>query len=281
MIGVIIYRAVEKNLLFAKYNSETKELAMRWADYDYIAITYTNNVFPDSMKRLVLDSISETQLNRDQKAELIREELIFFRAYSMGTYDAYRSFRMPPGVSFVWTNSQLGSVNDVLTNYLRLPVALGDQSFPPEKKMEAYLTAISGNRTVFSNFFSAVCFDQSSMVITQYSKSIPEAGTRFVPTNFPAVSAKFAEYVGMPDFISQKKYTSFIRFQGDSIEEIQKKFGSVIVADGYYFIKCGDSQSVLPVVLRVYWDPNLNRWLPDDIPLWSKVMMGGYVWPVF
>jgi hypothetical protein len=282
MIGVIIYNTYSRNILIAEYNIQTKALVKKWTNYNYIPITYDDSSFPDHMKKLVVDSTTESELTKEQKARLILEELIFTRAYSQGTYNAYRAFRIPSGVSFTLTNSQFGSINMVLIDGFKLPGILSSNSISMDKKFEAYLVANNRNGTVYSNYFTSICFDQSTITITQYKNSIPDAGaSSLLPKDFPKLAGEYGELFGIPNFVSQKEYTTFIRLNGGTLEEVEKQFGSVMVADSYFFIKCRDSGLILPIVLRVYWDPNIGRWLPDDIALWGGLFGGGHLLPIF
>jgi hypothetical protein len=276
----------------AAFDADGKALTGKWASYDYVLVT--DKSFQNQVKMFVSNPVCTSRLDDNQIARLSDSLVTFFRAFNDGTYQAYKAFRFPPGVSFNWTTNKFGSLDDSLKNgpHFGAPYALhrwdsmiGGKNYhwdqmSMDDKFQLYLKLYSGTN-LYHNYFDAVSFSESRIAVSNFkSKITPFWEIAFWPTNFTtnnmiAVEAPFPN----GGYFGQKRPYSFIGFE-DNAEKIESQFGNVTYADCFFFIKRADPDPVLPVIARFYWDPNVNQWLPDDVVvcnMWNK----GKCWPIF
>jgi len=279
MIGAIAIRGYERQRAESANKQAILQLAGEWANYNYLPLT--DKSFPDHLKKLMLDSVAHAQLGRDQKSFFLLEQLLFFRAYSEGSYQAYTDFRIPSGFSFNWTSNfyGYGSMDQVLKER-EYPAAL--LTSPMHKKFMALLVALNGDGRVYSNYFTAVDFDHSRIIFQQFSNTIPTPWTTaFLSTNFDSQVSRSvkAPFPNMGYYSPKENHAEVIQFTADRIEQIVSKFGVVTVADCLFFIKRKEPDPALPLILRLYWNPKAMRWLPDDLVTCNMVQKG--IQPVF
>jgi len=260
LTGVMIARAIGRHQLAESVKRESKAMVDAWAQYNYLPIA--DSSFPDRVKRLVVRASEGSQLGREEKAQLILELLLFFRAYNYGTYEAHKAFRMPSDISFSWKRNRGGSLDELLTGWFQLPTAITNKS--ADDKFKAYLVASDGSGTVFSNYFTGVCFEQSRIVVKRSRNPISAPwATAFWPTNFRSVASVDAPFPNT-GYFSQKENHSVIRFK-DSLEDLANRLDSVTIADCFFFIK----------------DSKAAHWLPDDIVTCNESAEGDYTLPAF
>jgi hypothetical protein len=262
-----------------------------WAKSDFHPLTEAS--LRDHLNALIADSKHGFSMTDEQASRLSDGVLTFLRAYSAGTYESYKAFRMPSGVSFDLTTNRLGSLNEALEmgKTFALPEALTrwgllrqertDWSKKSiDEKVLAYLKLYAGD-TLYSNYFTAIAFDRSRIVFTNCTAHpIPLA----VKTAFTPVSSNSNPFASAPvafpnmGYFSQKHFT-FINFK-DSVEEVENQFGAVTLADCLLFLKRSDADGFLPVIVRFYWEPNRKRWLPDDLVVCNLNRKSDF-WPLF
>ena len=273
-------RTAKENMLTVG-TKQAKAKNSEWSKYDYLSLT--NDSFPSHLKWLIDSNSTGSQMPREQKLPLIIELMGFFRAYSQGSYDSYRYFRTPPGVPFIWKTNKLGSLDNRMDTF-RLPSALHRVSM--DKKFYAYLLAANGNLTVYSNLFTGVCFEQSRIVIQKFNNPIPKPWeTEFFPAEFKFPDHFWLSKVEKTHFpnagyFSQKDDLSYIRFE-KGIEHIVDAPEMVLVADCFFFIERRHPYPILPMIVRLYWDPQRSIWLPDDIVICDSVQESSSSMPLF
>ncbi len=277
---------------WAVHESDSKSLANEWANNTFTPLS--DNSFKSSITNLVSQAPGVAVLNGDQKLGLPDELMVFFRAYSEGSYDAYRNFRLPSGIPFDWKTNKYGSIDEVLTKppgfgppnaYHRWHVQIETKktNFDPlskEEKFKIFLKLFSGD-TLYSNYFNAAAFQQSRIIISQFTTNIakPWQIPFCAPNSFTTNSASVDVLFPNMGYFAQKYVFTLIRF-ADSIDNVRLQFGKVVVADCYFFVRRPAPDPVLPVIARFYWNPNASRWLPDDVVvcnMWRK----GDNWPLF
>ena len=277
---------------WAIHESDSKALASEWANNTFTPLA--GGVFKTSISNLVSEAPGATMLKEDQRLGLPDELMVFFRAYSEGTYAAYRDFRLPAGIPFDWKTNKYGSIDEVLKKppgfgppnaYHRWHVQIETKrtNFDPlskEEKFKIFLELFSGD-TLYSNYFSAAAFEQSRIIISNFTTNIakPWEIPFRAPNSFTTNSASVDVLFPNMGYFAQKYVFSLIKF-ADSIESVRNQFGHVVVADCYFFVKRPAPDPILPVIARFYWNPNASRWLPDDVVdcnMWRK----GDDWPLF
>ena len=296
MITLIIIGRVHKphdvdpTLSKSAFDSDGAALNKKWSMYNYVPVT--DRTFPDHIRTFVADAAKTDQLSSNQEAHLDDSLATFFRAYSDGRYLAYKSFRFPPGIPFYWKTNKFGSMQDILRNgpkfgapgaydkwYTDIKGKNLDQ-LSLDEKFQLYLNINAGD-FVYSNYFSAVSFDQSRMVIFNSGGKIEGPWeTAFWQTNFPDDNLVVVE-ASFPNagYFAQKERYTYIGFE-DDINKMESEYGNVTIADGFFFIERPKPDPILPIIVRFYWDPKAMQWLPDDVVvcnMWNK----GHIWPIF
>jgi hypothetical protein len=279
------------HLARAAQEADAKAIAHDWAQYAYAPVAEAG--FTDGLSNFVASAAGIAQLDNAKKQSLLDEMGVFFRAYHEGTYEAYQAFRFPPGITFNWKTNKYGSIDEVLTKppgfgppnaYHRWHAQIESKpnhvdQLPKEEKFKVFLKLFSGE-SLYNNYFSAICFDQSHIIINDTTNIEKPWRIAFCPpnsfrTNSASVRAPFPNL----GYFAQKNTYSLVKF-ADSIDNLKLEFGNVLTADCFFFIKRPAPDSVLPVIVRFYWNPNASQWLPDDVVicnLWNK----GDNWPLF
>jgi len=99
LLVFIIYRAVKVHQFTPVDTHKVETISSSWDKFDYL--TLKDNNFEEHVETFLGNSTVKSQLTDDQKSYLTQEMMMFFRAYSQGSYKAYRDFRTPKGISFV------------------------------------------------------------------------------------------------------------------------------------------------------------------------------------
>jgi len=277
---------------WAVHESDSKALANLWANNTYTPLA--NGGFKNNLTSLVSQAGGAGLLDDRQRLALPDELMVFFRAYSSGTYAAYQAFRFPAGTPFDWKTNKYGSIDEVLKKppgfgppnaYHRWRQQIETQRInidplAKEEKFRMFLRLFAGDN-VYSNYFNAACFDQSRIVISHFTTNIarPYQTAFWPPNSFLTNSASVKVLFPNMGYFAQKYAFSLIKF-ADSIESVRNQFGQVVAADCYFFVKRPAPDPILPVIARFYWNPNTMQWLPDDVvvcSLWRK----GDNWPLF
>ncbi len=281
-----------RRMSWAVHEADSKALASLWANNTFTPLN--DAAFNSDVSNLVLQSGGVELLNDQQKQALPAELMVFFRAYSAGTYAAYQKFRFPPETPFEWKTNKYGSIDEVLKKppgfgppnaYHRWRMQVENQridldSLSKEAKFKMFLRLFAGD-TLYSNYFNAAAFEQSRIVVSSFTTNIarPYQIAFPAPGSFQTNSASVSVLFPNMGYFAQKYAFSLIRF-GDSIESIRDQFGQVVVADCYFFVKRPAPDPVLPVIARFYWNPNTRQWLPDDVVVCSLYRKGDN-WPLF
>jgi hypothetical protein len=42
-----------------------------------------------------------------------------------------------------------------------------------------------------------------------------------------------------------------------------------LIADAFFFVNASPPNTPFPILVRLYWSPSYNRWVPDDLILGS------------
>jgi len=240
----------------------------KWADYNYLALK--DSTITNAISRFIDSHNDTTPMSVAQKQGLNDELFSLLQAYSDGTYESYRQFRMPTGIPFEWkSESEAGTIDKQLDN---LHLSERAHHISMDKKFIAYLVASGGNGSVYSNLFSGICLDQSRTYIRKYQGTIPGSwkspfftNTFVFPNGLWGLKGHTARFPNTTIF-SEKAF-SFIAFKDDKIDDVLAQDGEVLVADCFLFIKRRDPYPILPLIARFYWDTKAERWLPDDMVL--------------
>lgn len=277
-----------------EFHDDGKAMTGQWADQPYLPLA--DKTFEANLGLAVANAPGGGQLDDEQRADLRRELTVFFRAYSAGNYAAFSDFHFPPGVAFAWKTNKYGSIDEVL----KKPPGFGGRksydrwfynihqagvrfdALPAAEKYQMYLKLFSGD-TLYSNYLTAVCFDHSRLVIKDFTNGILNPWqTQFWPRNsLPTNSLTIAAPFPNQGYFSQKSNYCLVAFK-DSPQSLQNEFGRVLVADGCFLVQRPAPDTCLPLIVRFYWHPRLQRWLPDDLvvcSVWS-VDKDDY-WPLF
>lgn len=280
-------------LQFQASEALNRALVKEWAQNHFVRVS-DQNLLKGGVSNLLSHVAGISGLDDPQRNGLSDELMTFFRAYNAGDYDAYRTFRFPPGISFQWKTNKFGPIDVELNEgpYFGPPYALtrwrqqiehhrnNFDSMSQEDKFKMFLKLYSGE-TLYSNYFNAVCLDQARVVLNNFSNDIvkPWKIQFYAPNTFNTNGSIATCLYPNLGYFSQEPVYSFVRFS-DSLESIRDQFGQVEVADCYFFIRRPPPDTVTPVILRLYWNPSATRWLPGDLVvcnLWRK----GNCWPLF
>lgn len=268
LVSVALVRVALSTYTSRKASSESQKAIREWTSRAFVSIT--DQAFPDLVKKLVLSGRGRECLSKLQTGYLMRDLLLFFRAYTYGSYEAYHTFRMPPGTPYtITTNMDGGTVESMLTDFFGLPkesvLTNKEQSF------KMFLIASEGYGTIFSNYLTGVCFTNSRVVISAYKPPVPRPWEiRFFESAFREYSpASLPLHFPNLGIISQRDDLTFVSLK-DSIESIASEHGTVYLADVFMLLERRPPELVVPLILRLYWNPRTSRWLPDDLVICSK-----------
>jgi RNA polymerase sigma factor (sigma-70 family) len=276
------------------YHKIVASTSAGWSQYQYIA--GTDSTFQDRLATLAAKAGGEAALTGAQTAGLTNELMTFFRAYDSGTYDAYKAFRMPSGVSFaLQTNkhgvSLAGALKGESGGVFAQPKALERwardvrgkavdwDSKSEDEQFLAYVRLYSGD-ALFSNYLAGISFDHSRIVVTQF-KTAPIPGaweTKFLPAQAAGTMVTDPLYFPNMGYISQRSNT-YLKFE-DTMEDTLLHYGVVTAADCLLFCQRNKPESPLPLIVRLYWDPKTARWLPADVVICNMEDKGDF-WPIF
>jgi len=289
----------ETRIAVARLHAKANALARDWGKFNYVPIAHEN--FSNHLRTAVVTPAATERLSHEQKEHLVKSLLLFFRAYSEGTYEAYTAYRFPPGIAFHWKTNKMGSL-DTAIDTLGFPRKL--KNAPMNLKFEAYVAKYAGTSFMYSNHFTDVAFEQSRLVVLKPTNEIVGAWrTRFFEdsvaqfaTNFPHFSTNWAASqrsyprhenicltAGFPNlgYVSQKEDYSFIQFEDDA-EDLQRRDGSVTLVDCFFLLKRTSPwrHPILPIIVRLYWHPDMRIWLPDDCIICNSLQKGDPL-PIF
>lgn len=279
MGSVFVWREVANHRANVENRKAIAKISAEWTNYEYTPVK--DSSFPDRLLRLLITCTSDSGLSREQKSYLLLSLMQFFRAFNDGTYEAYRDFRIPHNFPYTWTSNFYG--------YGAIGRVLKERGFPAplltnsmQLKLMALLVALNKDGQVYKDYFSAINFEHSALIVNRFSNSIPPASsTPFLPTNFASHAFKTVS-APVPNIgiYSPKQHSSrIIEFENDRLEQLLSEHGNVTVADCLLFLKRRPPDPVLPVILRLYWNPRAMRWLPDDLVTCNTAQIG--IQPVF
>jgi hypothetical protein len=257
------------------FADRAETLSRDWSRLSYVAIE--DKEFPGKLEGTIGTVTNKSLLDDKQIVSLNLKLLQFFHAYSDGSYEKYKVFRMPKGVLFAWkSTTTIGSIDKWLVG-LRVPPKIVLQ-LTPEKKFLAFLVAMNRNGTVYSNYFQGVSFENARIVVNLYSNVPPKCEkTVFFGDG---LKNNLSDDVTFPNAgIWSEKDASFIHFD-DDLDAVASRYSSVLVADSFFLIQRKKPLRVIPVVLRLYWHPTIEQWLPDDLVLGDMIIQER-CWPVF
>ena len=274
---------------FAKHNEETIK---QWKTYSYVPLNLTNDV-KGQILALITSQTNHNLLSTLQQDMLVDEFIDFFRAYSVGTWDAYSNFRFPNSVAWHWrthiTYSDWPpySAEKELDRYFRQGPIFGSDAMQTnffkhygadykahkltraapvgmDARFKEYVFQYS-DCSFYSNFLTAVNFDKSRIVLNQ-SKAIPKPVqfTAFYPAQQQKCATMPRTFPNLGYLDGVKDGACLLEFD-HSIENIAIDNGGVLMADAFFFVDTSPPDVPFPIIVRFYWSPADGRWLPDDL----------------
>jgi hypothetical protein len=275
LIGIVVTRWEQVDNTVEAHDRYAKALIDEWRLCKFVPIT-TNHVFADHLAGLRIANGKE--LLTDAQASGLRKALFtFFCAYSAGTYDDYLAFRRPPNVPFLWHSE--GKVR--LSNYFVKGPTFGSPALvfkwealylnrtnkPPipvntEEQFKLYLKEYSGDN-FYAKYWTAVCLTNAS-VIVESSGTIP-LPLWLYPFRPYKKYRGFSADSSFPNlgYASQLSHSVF-EFVNSPTNVLRRDL-KLLCANCFFIIECSAPDMPMPVLLRLYYEPESSRWLPWDL----------------
>jgi hypothetical protein len=266
-----------------------KQLLDQWNTNSYTSIGSSqfqpaiSNAINSKCKFLAADTIKAAKY----------EESIgdFLNAYSSGSFDAYLRFRLPPGVVFNWHTNIYGRLDDFLQSGPRFGDAKMLDRWESGYDVEAKTIKKTNTEDVFrfyvkfysaGNFFKdywkGVCLSEAEFIAVDYTNSPPPLWeVKFKPFS---VYKGFSADATFPNLgYASQKINTYICYN-ESMENVLQNDRHVLIVDAFLYIQPSDAGNVIPVLIRYYWVPSLDRWLVDDLVIANLRYMNSR-FPVF
>ena len=214
---------------------------------------------------------TKTKLETGIEESLRRSASDFIAAYSVGSYEAYATFRL--GAKYPMSNSNFLTLVGNLTvphKYLRYPVApewtcRGSHAIHPTSKYDPpidmdeisrnnvfqhlFLWASQGTR--YQGYFSDLCVDQSWLRVSNERRP-PKSLCAFVFKNKPNLGVE----------CSSTAYHFRPEVTPDSLRE---RDGRYLYAICKLHVQLARPDPVTPLYCSFYYDPKSNHWFPWEL----------------
>jgi hypothetical protein len=133
-----------------------------------------------------------------------------------------------------------------------------------EARFKQYVFLFS-NCTFYSNFWVAVNFDRSRLILTK-ARTTPQLLVRmpFYPVQKPIAATVDLPFPNLGSVGSAFYIPTLLEFH-NSIANILNSGQQLLTADAFFFVDTSDPDSPTPILIRLYWSPADDRWLPDEM----------------
>jgi len=282
-----------------------KEIVAEWGNYVYVALKSTNQI-RDGIGALISSNSNQCHLSDHQEQMLEMEFADFFNAYSIGTYESYCIFRLPPHVSWNWKTNGCGFVtrrtgakeeldryfhegpNFLITKFMYIFLTnsgyFPTHKLPPapetmEARFRQYVFLFS-DCTFFSNFWVSVNFDRSKLILTKTRVAPPPLFRMpFYPIQKPVAATVDLPFPNLGSVGSGFYIPTLIEFD-NSMANILNSGQELLTADAFFFVNPSEPDSPIPVLIRLYWSPADDRWLPDELDV-GTIQSLAHRYPIF
>lgn len=280
-----------------------QQTVAKWQDYKYIPIQ-DSAAFKNSLDKLTTHLEANPIMSAAMADKLIDTVRGFIYAFSIGNYESYKDFRFPPGFKYNITPAGTNRINDYFVNLPPLrPVSYEfydywhvqyktnwhPRNMPnwhsqyetnwPEYKTNRFHVPVDINekfqrffydysgRNCYSNYFSAVCFDNLIVKIDRYEHTVPRLkecqfsltdgamGFSFATTNFP--NLVYCD-------LGESRFRLFDIHP--TTQDILTEEKSVLCANCLIFVQIHCPEEIYkPFLVRFYWVSKPQKWLVDDV----------------
>lgn len=219
------------------------------------------------------------ELTGEQEEKLNHSLVSFFRAYHDGNERVFFDFRTPPGPK--WELSP-GALNQCIASG-KVPT----NQLTYENLRSFLLKEETGGESGYENFWQGACLDPEVLVGLLGDKKnsfIPEYGVTIHKSK--RFSTFYSDINEPYRYLIQKKYLKPDESKSDAIPEVDmwplywrftdfpafeetptmlemfKESGYLLFADIHCFVN-RSTKPPCPVLVRFYWNPQLNVWIPE------------------
>jgi hypothetical protein len=284
ILGLAAYRRYERQ----KYYRENGKQAFRKHQSQVLSEWRLNSFVPfgseaeiqGGIETLVSRATGSSSLSPVQKTDLQRKLITLLAAYNAGSYESFCKFRFPADVKWHWVPRATTELDryfkegplfgtdamfyNFRTNYGFYPTLQITREAPEgmENRFQEYVFQYS-NCTFYSNFWTAVSLSSAKCIIAKYLKAPPEV----TATPFYAIQKHkcATQAVPFPNLgYADGQADTLIAFDR-SISNILHEEKVVQLADIFFFVDTSPPDAPIPIVIRYYWSPTDDQWLPDNL----------------
>ncbi len=287
-ILTIVLVGIIAAIIFVKYKPATKPLpqcdqplireatqkGLDWEKLPFVSVSDTNKL-NEYLRNIQITG--DELLSTDQREKAYTSFLLLAQAYSMGTYEAYMRFRLPAGAKYernetfidIWLPEWKPDDPDWLQEYPDSKVVV-----PEGEEFHRWVVRKGSEGAFFKDYWKSVCVDPEKIYAkqgtTNSSGEIVKAG---IYVHAGGGAKKTILETTTSDYQKIKKSTFNA---GGGIAFCLPAFlfhcvpqeNDVNIDDSwrslsfYFFVKAGSSDPVIPVYLFLFWDKEIDEWVP-------------------
>jgi hypothetical protein len=239
-----------------------------WEQLPFVSITNRNDLM------LYLRSVpitGERLLTEDQREKLYSTILALVNAFSLGSFQAYMEFRLPPGADYTPNESQMSVIR---THWKK-----GRGSDPPNDVFDLFQwwVAKQSGGDYYKGFWQRICLDAQAIYktlgTTNYGGLPAKAGIYVSEEvqwgGFGVEAVHFTFHAGL------KEYPPSFYFCDSPQSGQTPPNRKGLAVELYFFVEPSPPDPVLPIGVRYIWSSKASNWLPIDFVVGNLHMRSG------
>lgn len=240
---------------------ETRSILLSWEKLSFIPIS-DNKKLLSYIKSVPISG--EELLSPIQKDTLFSSIVTMCDAYSRGTYDAYKKFRIPEGIPYELSETEWEKIT--LDWYQSHPKSAPNE-IPNDLELFQWNVLTQSKGTCYKDYWQKICLDSRNIYKKLGTKSLLDQEARagiYVSRDFLwNMNNGAGNFYNMFTANGILTVGPFFRFYPNGMEDLDSfAFEKVLSVSLYFFVKPSPPEPVISLAVQWVWDEQTTQWIP-------------------
>ena len=240
---------------------EARSIFLSWEKLSFISISDKNKLLSYINSVPISD---ENLLSQLQKEKLFSSIVVMCDAYSQGSYDAYKKFRIPEGIPYELNEIEWGRI---VQNWHQSHPEATRTEFPNDLELFQWNVLKQSKGTCYKDYWQKICMDSRNIYKKLGTKSLLDQDARagiYVSRDFLwNMNNGAGNFYNMFTANGILNIVPFFRFYPNGMEDLDS-FASekVLSVSLYFFVKPSPPEPVISLAVQWVWDEQTTQWIP-------------------